>query len=82
MFLIRNVINEYADPKKVSLVKEVFEKLNNKGFFSVWDFVSSKTPLAKIQDNLQTLSEAADLSAKNGRLLDAGEYLTKNTNLY
>ena len=82
MFLIRNVINEDADPKKVSLIKEIFEKIDNKGFLSVWDFVSSKAPIEKINDNLKTLGEAANLFNKNGKLLDAGEYLTQNTNLY
>lgn len=82
MFLIKNVINESADVEKVKLVKDAFHAIDEKGYMYVNDFVLSKTPIGKIQDNLKSLPQVADMFKANNKLLNAGEFLEKNTNLY
>ncbi len=82
MNIIENVVNKDADIEKVGLLKPIYEKIKDKGYIILDKFVTGKTPIEKIKDNLSTLDKVADLFHKNGKLLDAGEYLTKNTNLY
>lgn len=82
MTLVKSVIDEDADPKKVSLVKDIYDKMNENGFLYLWDFVSGKAPIAKIEDNLSTLNKISEMFTKTRERLDVGEYLTKNTNLY
>ena len=82
MLLTRSVINEDADPKRISLVKELVDKIKEKAWFDLGDIVFSKTPVSKMQDNLNSVGEVADMLIENGKYLDAGRFLNKNTNLY
>ena len=82
MLLTRSVINEDADPKRISLVKEILDKIGEKAYFALDDLVLSKVPMSKIQDNMNSVGEVADMFIQNGKLLDAGSFLNKNTNLY
>ncbi len=82
MLLTRSVINEDTDPKRISLVKELVDKIKEKAWFDLGDIVFSKTPVSKMQDNLNSVGEVADMFIENGKYLDAGRFLNKNTNLY
>lgn len=82
MLLTRSVINEDADPKKISLVKELLDKIGEKAYFALSDVVSGKAPLSKLQDNMNSVGEVADMFVQKGKYLNAGEFLNKNTNLY
>ena len=82
MFLIRSVINEYADPKRISLVKEILDKIGEKAYFVLSDVVSGKAPISKIRDNMNSVDKVADMFIQNDKYLDAGRFLNKNTNLY
>lgn len=82
MTLVKTTVNVYANPRKIPLVKELFNKINDKAYFNLFDFVAEKTPVSKLKDNMKTVEQVADMFIKNGKVLDAGEYMNKNTNLY
>ncbi len=83
MNLIQNVINPEADPEKIGLIAKAFEKVKGIGFIDMIGLLQSKTPVAKMADNMESLEQVAKMSnAKTGRLFDTEAFLSKNTNLY
>ena len=83
MGLIKLVVNEDADAKKVAVLGEAMKKVGDKAYFYIDEFVTSKVPTEKVEDNLNTLEQVAKLlNASEQKPMNAGEYLTRNTNLY
>ncbi len=82
MGLIQTVVDPSADPKKVSMLSDIISKIRGKAYMSIQDFVTSKAPIEKVTDNMNSLEEVATMTRAKGITLNADEFLTKNTNLY
>ncbi len=82
MFLVKSVVNEKANPEKISLVKDFYNKIANKAYFNLFEFVANKAPVSKVEDNLNTVEQVADMFVREGKVLDAGKFVNRNTNLY
>lgn len=82
MFLVKSVVNEKANPEKISLVKDFYNKIANKAYFNLFDFVANEAPVSKVEDNLNTVEQVADMFVREGKVLDAGKFVNRNTNLY
>ena len=82
MFLVKSVVNEKANPAKISLVKDFYNKIANKAYFNLFEFVANKAPVSKVEDNLNTVEQVADMFVREGKVLDAGKFVNRNTNLY
>lgn len=81
--LIKMVVNEDVDAKKVSALADAMKKVGDEAYFYVDEFVTSKVPSEKVEDNLTTLEQVAKLlNASEEKPMNAGEYLIRNTNLY
>lgn len=82
MTLVKYAVNEYANPEKISLVKDFYNKIANKAYFNLFEFVANKAPVSKVEDNLNTVGQVADMFVREGKVLDAGKFVNRNTNLY
>ena len=82
MLLVKSVVNEKANPEKISLVKDFYNKIANKAYFNLFEFVANKAPVSKVEDNLNTVEQVADMFVREGKVLDAGKFVNRNTNLY
>ncbi len=82
MTLVKSAVNEHANPEKISLVKELFDKIGNKAYFKLFDFVVAEAPVSKVKDNINSVEQVADMFVRDRKILDAVKFLNRNTNLY